>query len=173
MQRDDAELVDASCRGDVTAFRELFERHYRMAVGITFSRLSDRHLAEDAAQEAFATACRRMALLKNRQRFREWLGTICRRTADRIARSRRNEKPIVDEPLASPPSHDRDELVARVHQALRRLSATSREVVVLHYFSELSHGEIATLLDITPDSVHGRLQRARRQLASDLSVNEK
>ena len=172
LQRTDAELVEASCCGDVAAFRELYERHYRMAVGIAYSRLSDRHLAEDAAQEAFATACHRMALLRDRKRFPEWLGTICRRTANRIARSRKRDTPIVHEPLAAPLGNDRGKMAARVQQALGRLSAASSEIVVLHYFSELSHGEIAMLLNMTPDSVHGRLQRARRQLASDLSEDE-
>ena len=52
MQRSDAELVAAACRGDLASFGRLYERHYRMAVGIARSRLSDGHLAEDAAQEA-------------------------------------------------------------------------------------------------------------------------
>ncbi len=38
------------------SFGRLYERHYRMAVGLAYSRLSDPHLAEDAAQEAFAVA---------------------------------------------------------------------------------------------------------------------
>jgi hypothetical protein len=48
LQYTDAELVAAACRGDLASFGRLYERHYRLAVGITRSRLSDGHLAEDA-----------------------------------------------------------------------------------------------------------------------------
>ena len=171
MERTDAELVDAACRGEIAAFRELYERHYRMAVGIARSRLSDVHLAEDAAQEAFAVACRELALLKDRRRFPEWLGTISRRTAGRLARSWSNHKPIEDLQLPAP-LETTDDSPGRVRQAVERLPPAAREVVLLHYFSGLSYETIAQSLGVSPQSVHGRLQRARRALAQDLSGDE-
>lgn len=50
LQQSDAELVAAACQGDLASFGRLYERHYRMAVGLASSRLSDGHLAEDAGQ---------------------------------------------------------------------------------------------------------------------------
>jgi RNA polymerase sigma-70 factor (ECF subfamily) len=169
LERSDAELVEAAGRGDIAAFRDLYERHYRMAVGIARSRLADRHLAEDAAQEAFATACRRLALLRDRTRFAEWLGTICRRTASRMARSRTNHRPIEDATVPAAPANDASASAARIEQALATLPPPGREVILLHYFSGLTYEEISRVLRITPQSVHGRLQRARRALATELS----
>jgi hypothetical protein len=63
-QQNDAELVEAACQGNLASFGELYRRHYRMAVGLACSHLADRHLAEDAAQEAFATACRRKFIFR-------------------------------------------------------------------------------------------------------------
>ncbi|MHB0958165.1 MAG: RNA polymerase sigma factor [Pirellulaceae bacterium] len=173
MQRSDAELVDAACRGDIASFGELYERHYLMAAGIACSRLSDRHLAEDAAQEAFATACRRLSSLRDGRRFPEWLGTICRRTASRMARLQTNHRSVDDGPASTPQENDEGEAVARVRQAVERLSASGREVILLHYFSGLSYEEISQALGISPPSVHGRLQRARRALAKQLSEDDK
>jgi hypothetical protein len=65
LQRSDAELVTTACGGDIDSFRELYERYHAMAVGIARGRLSDLHLAEDAAQEAFAVACRRLHSLRD------------------------------------------------------------------------------------------------------------
>jgi RNA polymerase sigma-70 factor, ECF subfamily len=163
----DAELVKAACAGDIDSFRELFERHQRMAVGIARSRLFDRHLAEDAAQEAFALACQRLHSLRDGNRFAEWLGTMCRRIAGRMARARIRTEPIQQEPVL-PDSHDGDD-VAQVERALQRLSTSAREVIQLHYYSDLSYDEIARALGISPQAVHGRMQRARRLLARRLS----
>jgi RNA polymerase sigma-70 factor (ECF subfamily) len=172
LQRSDAELVDAASRGDIASFRELYERHYRMAVGIARSRLSDLHLAEDAAQEAFAIACRRLALLRDRRRFPQWLGTICRRTARRMARSRTNHQPIDHALVSAAQTNENSESVERLQKALERLPASGREVILLHYYSGLTYEEISRALGITPQSVHGRLQRARGALARELSEDE-
>ena len=172
LERSDRELVEAACAGDVDGFRELYERYHRMAVGIAYSRLSDRHLAEDAAQEAFAVACRRLCSLKNGNRFPQWLGTICRRTASRMARSQTSGAPLERRDIVDPPGNDEETVGPRVRQALERLSAPQREVIHLHYFSGLSYKEIARALGTTSQAVHGRLQRARRVLARRLSERD-
>ena len=167
MQRSDAELVAAACQGDLASFGQLYERYYRMAVGIARSRLSDGHLAEDAAQEAFAVACRTLATLQNGDSFPQWLGTICRRTASRLAKG---------QPMHEPLSEDREPasdfalamLRQQVHEALGQLGETSREIVLLHYFSGLSYEDIARVVDLSLPAIHGRLQRARRKLAEIL-----
>jgi RNA polymerase sigma-70 factor (ECF subfamily) len=160
LESSDADLVNAACGGDVDSFRKLYERYYRLAVGIARSRLSDRHLAEDAAQEAFATACRSLPSLRDANRFPEWLGTICRRTASKLARSQANGKPIEREPVS--PVISENAAAAKLHEALAQLPLSAREVLNLHYFSGLSYEEIARALGISPQAVHGRLQRARR-----------
>jgi hypothetical protein len=52
--RTEIELVNAARTGDVDCFGELYRRHYAAVVGAAYCLLADRHLAEDAAQEAFA-----------------------------------------------------------------------------------------------------------------------
>jgi RNA polymerase sigma-70 factor (ECF subfamily) len=170
-QQNDAELVEAACQGNLASFGELYRRHYRMAVGLACSHLADRHLAEDAAQEAFATACRRLSTLRDGRRFAEWLGTICRRTARRMARSRRNDAPFNHESVSTSQNNEAAATDIRVRQALERLSAAEREIVLLHYFSGLTHEEIGRMLGRSTQAVHGRLQRARRHLARELSLN--
>jgi RNA polymerase sigma-70 factor (ECF subfamily) len=168
----DAELVKAACDGDVDSFRQLYERYYRLAVSIARSRLNDRHLAEDAAQEAFATACRTLAGLRNPSRFPEWLGTICRRTASRMARSRvgSNGKPLAKEPAS--PTAPNNAASNRIHEALARLTPDAREVLQLHYFAGLTYEQIARALGISPQAVHGRMQRARHSLAGWLKIED-
>jgi RNA polymerase sigma-70 factor (ECF subfamily) len=171
VQRTDAELVEAACQGDVAAFGQLYERHFRMAVGIAHSRVSDRHLAEDAAQEAFAIACRMLATLKDPGRFPQWLSAICRRAASRMAKTRLRHLPLL-EACDGECGSTKTKLGSAVREAIERLDAKTREIVLLHYFSGLSYEEISGALGMSQQSVHGRLQRARRKLAQELGPDQ-
>ncbi|GAH78369.1 unnamed protein product, partial [marine sediment metagenome] len=63
LQKPDLTLVEAAMDGDADSFTELCRRHYPAMVAIAHSVLGDRHLAEDAAQQAFARAARRLPQL--------------------------------------------------------------------------------------------------------------
>ena len=165
--RTDAELVEAAQNGGVEDFGELYRRHYAAAVGVAYCAVADRHLAEDAAQEAFAIASHELARLRRADRFGPWICTISKRVAGRMARSRRERGGLEDTAAAStanPGTHPSD----LVQQAVKDLPDRSREVVVLHYFTGLSHKEIAASLGLSLGAVHGRLVRARRMLADRL-----
>lgn len=171
MQQSDADLVAAASRGDLFSFGVLYERYYRMAVGIARSRLFDEHLAEDVAQEAFAVACRTLSTLENGEKFPQWLGTICRRTASRLAKTQQNHEALTDETV--PTSNGRlSALQQHIHEVLEQLDETSREIVLFHYFSGLSYKEIADVVDLSTQAIHGRLQRARNKLATILNPSE-
>ena len=167
MERSDAELVNAACGGDVDSFRRLYERYYGLAFGIARSRLWDQHLAEDAAQEAFAIACQKLHTLRNADCFPEWLGTICRRTASKMVRWQANGELIKNKPAEQ--AIGEGLVAAEVRDALEQLPLAAREVLNLHYFCGLSYKEIARSLGLSSEAVHGRMQRARRKLARHLA----
>jgi len=166
----DAELVEAVRNGNVEAFGELYRRHHAAAVGLAYCTVADRHLAEDAAQEAFVVASRDLARLRRGDRFGPWICTIAKRAAGRLARSRRERGRLQDTaaPTIANPGPDPRDLV---QQAVGDLPDRSREVVVLHYFTGLSHKEISASLGLSSEAVHGRLVRARRMLADRLRDN--
>ena len=169
-ERTDAELVEAARNGDVGSFGELYCRHYAKAVGIAYCATGDRHLAEDAAQEAFAVACRDLGRLRQADKFAPWLIAICRKAARRVARSKFRHPLSEDMPSTADQNPDDDRGEA-VRQSVRRLPGSAREVIVLHYFSGLSHEQISAALGISPQAVHGRLIRARRKIAEDIRLS--
>jgi RNA polymerase sigma-70 factor, ECF subfamily len=166
----DAELVRAACNGDVSGFGELYRRHYAAAVGIAYCAIADRHLAEDAAQEAFAIACRDLRRLRRAEKFAPWLHAICRKVARRLAKSRLRHSLPTDVGSATDTGKD-DDRAELVQQSVQRLPERAREVVLLHYFSGLTHEQVAAALGTSPQAVHGRLLRARRKMAEDLRRN--
>ncbi len=81
----------------------LYERYYAMMVWVAYSVLPDCGLAEDAAQQAFATAYGKIRNLRQPDQFGPWLTTICRNAAQDVARARRRDA-AVQKAAASEPS---------------------------------------------------------------------
>jgi RNA polymerase sigma-70 factor, ECF subfamily len=169
-ERTDAELVKAARNGDVNSFGELYRRHYAATVGIARCWLSDHHLAEDAAQEAFAIACRDLGRLRRADKFAGWLKAIGRKVARRLGKSKSRYSLPAETPAATT-ANPGDDRASLVRQSVERLSERAREVILLHYFSGLTHEQIADALGTSPQAVHGRLIRARRKMAEDLRRN--
>jgi len=86
-QKPDLTLVEAATNGDADSFTELCRHYYPGMVAIAHSVLGDRHLAEDAAQQAFAKAARRLPQLRKKGKFAGWLAVICRNAARDMART--------------------------------------------------------------------------------------
>jgi RNA polymerase sigma-70 factor (ECF subfamily) len=73
---------------------------------------------------------------------------------------------------ASTPSEQvaRGELAERVRQAVRQLSDTDREIVLLRNFEGLSNQEIASLLGLKPEAASRRYGRALMRLRELLLI---
>jgi len=157
--------VEAACKGDSGALAGLYERYYATMVWVAYSVLLDRGLAEDAAQQAFATACAKMRSLRQLDRFGAWLATICRNAAQDLARARRRHAALQRIAAAEEPASSGSDGFDRVvKDAVDSLPPMYREVVVLHYYSGMSYQQIESVLGISGDVVKGRLARARKQI---------
>ena len=166
-EKPDNDLVRAVLGGDVDSFVTLCHRHYPSLVAIARAVLGDGHLAEDAAQEALAKACRNLDGLKNPARFGAWIATICRNEARDILRRWPAVESLGERDVpAEPPETDTD--VDAVRQALDSLPAGTRELLYLRYRNDLSYDAIADLLAISTEAVRGRLWRARQDVAEHL-----
>jgi len=140
-------------------------------VALAYSMLADRDLAEDAAQEVFAIACRDIGSLKSKERFAAWLAGICRNVSRQMLRANKG-KPVAvgDNPAAQKrdDTEDRREVIRRAVWSLRE---ADRELIVMRYFDGFSQGQISEVLDISPQAVNGRLVRAKRKIAKYLKRN--
>src|SRR4026208_302322 len=88
----DAELVHAARRGDKRAFVEIVARHQAMVCGVALGILADFAASEDAGQEAFLTAWRKLHELREPERLRAWLAQIARNAAlGQLRRARKHE----------------------------------------------------------------------------------
>lgn len=157
-------LVQAALGGDVDSFTALCSRYYSAITAIGHAILGDRHLAEDAAQEAFARACWNLRRLKDPSRFAAWLARICRNQAKDMARRRRRLGSLQD-PAAVPERPQTAADVDTVRDAIAALPARAREVIYLRYYDELSYEQISAVLGVSGQAVNGRLRRAKQTIA--------
>ncbi|MEN6575182.1 MAG: sigma-70 family RNA polymerase sigma factor [Phycisphaerales bacterium] len=170
----DTNLVAAALRGDAESFSRLCEQYYPALVAIAYSRLAERHLAEDAAQEAILAAYRDIARLKKPEQFAAWLAAICRNIATDMAKAKAREKraEAVDCDLVVNPSDTEDDAVSVVREIVRQLEPEARDIVVLRYYNQMSYDQIARTLGISEEAVNGKLRRARNKIRRALRRRE-
>ena len=83
----DAELVARARQGDAAAFGELVDRHRAAVFRAARAALGSHADAEDAAQDAFLLAYRRLDTFRGQASFKTWLLTIAWRQAINRRRS--------------------------------------------------------------------------------------
>jgi len=162
----DAVLVEAAQGGHLDSFGALYRRYHNPIVALAYAGLGDKHAAEDAAQEAFAIACRDLDSLRNRDKFGAWLGGICRNVTRQMLRQQKRPAPLPDN--SPDDGTQRQEQSDAVRRAVWKLPEPERELIVMRYFDGFSQARISEVLDITPAAVNGRLVRAKRKVAQFL-----
>lgn len=160
-------LVEKALAGDEDCFTALCERYYAALVAIAHAILGDRHLAEDAAQQALAKAALNLPNLKKPEQFGSWVAAICRNAAKDVARAHRRLPDDRERP-AETATCGPDETGPAVRAALARLAPPAREVIYLRFYDGLSYEQIGAALGISEQAINGRLRRAKKQLAQHL-----
>jgi len=168
-QEPDLTLIEQACNGDTDSFTELCRRYYPAMVAIAHSIIGDRHLAEDAAQQTFAKAVRKMSDLKSKNKFAAWLAAICRNVALDLANSKERFQSAEDLSMIAAQSQEND-VSEVVKEALNRLSAPAKEIIFLRYYDGMTYEQISTVLGISEQAINGRLRRAKKKMANYLRL---
>jgi len=183
-QRDDAELVRQVLEGNQDAFSALVARYQRAVYGIALSLVEDFDAAEDLAQEALLNAYLHLHTLDEPARFGNWLRIIAVNRARTYLRQRRpaavpmgeGDIPTPDHVLSAEQRAATQEeecrqrtLEATALEALRRLPALSRQLLVLCCSGGHTAAEAGRLLGLSPAAAKMRLHRARRQLQQEIT----
>ncbi len=173
----DFALVERARSGDVRAFQCLFERHARPLHAVCARLLGDATAAEDAVQEAFIKAHRRLQQFDGRAAFSTWLHRIAVNTSIEMLRRRRSASDDGEEQLAETVDIHADpsagvsqtELVRTVGAALQELTTLERSVFVLRHLEQRSLHEIALLLSSNVNACKQAIFRAVRKLRAQLA----
>jgi RNA polymerase sigma-70 factor (ECF subfamily) len=147
-------------------FEALFDSYSHDIVGFCAWRCASHADAQDAAADVFLTAWRRLDELPGGDAARVWLYATARRVIANQRRSHRR-RAALRERLALEPARTegrpRSAEESLVHEALLRLPARDREVLLLAEWEGLGPSEIATVVGCLGVTARGRLHRAKRR----------
>ncbi|MBI4607691.1 MAG: sigma-70 family RNA polymerase sigma factor [Candidatus Rokubacteria bacterium] len=155
--------------GRLSAFRALYERHYRAVFTFLLRSLGNRSTAEDLLQETFLRVFAHREDYRPTAAFRTWLFTIARNLLIDQLRQRRGSPELesgeILETVAAPGATPLQEAEAQelgdyLQAAVLRLPPSQREVLLLSRFAGLSHEEIAHVTGASPEAVRVALHRA-------------
>ena len=157
----------ASLQEQHAAFGQLVHQSQHIVFGLALASLRDVEEAQDATQDAFATAWHRLRQLRDPAAFAPWLRAI---VATACTRQRRKRVRVPDDPTlrATVEAGDRLNYQSVVASALESLPAGERHVTVLFYFLGYTLPQIAKLLRLKPGTVGKRLHSARLRIRRGL-----
>ncbi|MFD7612433.1 RNA polymerase sigma factor [Streptomyces sp. NPDC059828] len=163
--------------GDDEAFAVLVRRHSVPLLALAHHLLGNTADAEDAVQEAFLSAWRRLPEFRGDAAFRTWMYRIVTNRCLKIMRRRTAAVPLdaVPEPangnVASGPERAAESgaATAALARALNKLNPDQRVCWVLRELHGLHYDEIAHVVGASEQTVRGRLFRARRSLTKEMA----
>jgi RNA polymerase sigma-70 factor, ECF subfamily len=148
--------------GSREAFDHLFERYRDPVYAFFRRRLWSKGPAEDLAQETWIAVLKGSARYEPRAQFRSYLfGIAFKLLANERRKLARDKIALSDIAAASSDAREPDYFI---RDAVEKLEAIDREVLMLREYEQLSYGEIAEMLRIPANTVRSRLFRARLAL---------
>jgi RNA polymerase sigma-70 factor (ECF subfamily) len=165
-------LLARATAGDTAAFGTLVRMHQRPVYSLALRMLSDRHQAEDLAQEVFLQLYRSLAALESEDHLSFWLRRVTmHRAIDRLRRERRYAAmPLADAEMASDSADADPILERRLRGLLEELAPAARAVIVLRYQEDLDPVEIGRTLKMSVNTVKSHLKRSLALLRERLAV---
>jgi RNA polymerase sigma-70 factor (ECF subfamily) len=173
-QHSDVDALQAAAAGDARAVRWLLDEVAPIVHGFVYARVGgDVAVAEDLLQETVIEAVRSASSFRGDAQLSTWMCAIARRRlarhyeSERRAELGRSRLRLVAE-TALDESLQQAEQREEVAQALGRLPALHRQVLVLKYLDGLAVEDVAAQVGRSRVQVQSLLQRAREGLRREL-----
>ena len=183
------DLVPRLRAGDTSAYRDLMQIYERRLYAFANGILRDPDDAMDVVQDTFIRVFKSVGSFQGDAAFTSWVFRIARNLCiDRLRRKKRVRMTEFNDALkASPDALDKPaltgqasfqtpdkqslsrELGEQMLEALKVLSESHREILLLRELEGLSYGEISEILEIPTGTVMSRLFHARKKMQKTLS----
>jgi len=175
------ELVARCLHGDEQAFALIVEQYGDVLFRTAFLLVQDEEAAKDVVQDALLLAWKNMQQLREPGYLRAWLirivvnqsTTLKRQWARKSALLRRQllQRQIDNVIQVADIQRGYIEDALDTWQAIEQLPLNQRTVLVLFYYNRLTMPEIATMLDVSENTLRKRLQAAVEKVRKALHID--
>jgi RNA polymerase sigma factor (sigma-70 family) len=164
-------LNEYAARGSEDAFRELVDRYAGMVYHSALRQVRDPQMAQEVAQTVFIALAQKAHRIPKQTVLFGWLFRATRyaawhRVREESCRRRYEEEAATMESMLDPQEAETiwDQISPYLNDALGRLSRIDREALMIRYFGDKSHKEVAQALGLSEDSAKKRISRALEKL---------
>jgi RNA polymerase sigma factor (sigma-70 family) len=149
------------------------EEYGDMVIRLAYSYVREKQLAEDISQEVFISCFQSLEAFQNKASYKTWLYRLTVNKCKDLIKSwsYRNlfYKDIISSIMTLKTDSAETGLIdieekELIFEKVLLLPIKFREIIILHYYEDLSIHEISELLNINPNTVKSRLHRARKVL---------
>ena len=156
------DLVKQAKKGNTNALNQLCKVWYQRVFNIAYKYFSDREMAKDISQESFIKVQSKIGQLKDPAGFKVWLYrlviNLCHSEVRKSkSRMRTEENALSGSSYSYEDNYDRKDRAKMVMDALQKIPAEQRTVVILKEYEELKFKEIADMLDISENTAKSRM----------------
>jgi RNA polymerase sigma-70 factor (ECF subfamily) len=178
---EDARIVKEILKGKEEQFALLLERYQRPIFNFIYRFFGEYEMAEELTQETFLRCYQFLKSYDPKRKFSTWLYTVAKNLCIDHLKKRRGRRQIsLDHSLPVVERHEagrstesdpqflciRSQEDSRLLEALGKLEASRRVVLVLYYFQGLSYKEISEAVGVPVSTVKIRIFRAKKALLS-------
>ncbi|MFZ6654816.1 sigma-70 family RNA polymerase sigma factor [Undibacterium sp. TJN19] len=185
-QTDEA-LMLLYCDGDLSAFKELYQRHRLGLYRFIDWRSPRQEWVDEIVQDSWAALHAARSQYTPLAGFKTYLYQIARNRLIDILRQRESlldsdpdhyehtlESTQESTPLTRSPETrlEKKQQTERLHEAIRTLPGEQKEALVLQQFNGLSLEEIAAITAVSTETVKSRLRYAMQKLRAELHTQK-
>jgi RNA polymerase sigma-70 factor (ECF subfamily) len=172
-QPTDFELAQKAGAGDLTAFEELYRRHFRRVYSLCLRMTANPEEAEDLTQDTFIQLHKKIGSFRGDSAFTTWLHRMTVNQVLMHFRRRKSRPEFLTEEGETPAqivqgteNHNRMPIVDKIilENAIAKLPPGYRSIFVLHDVEGHEHAEIAEMLGISEGTSKSQLHKARLKL---------
>jgi RNA polymerase sigma-70 factor (ECF subfamily) len=169
----DSDLISrVLARDDHYAFSQLVKK-YQSPVRRFLQRMlsGKQEIADELAQDTFTLAYRKLHTFQGTSKFSTWLFAIARNQFLQHIRKKKLEFDWEEE--QSETESQAPDTKLDIEAAFQELRPIEKAVISLSYSQDLSHGDVANILEIPLGSVKTHLLRGKEKLRTTLTGYEK
>ncbi len=159
-----------STKNKTIQFDNLYRENAESILRLCYLYLKDHSLAEDATQETFIKAYRKLSSFNHKSSINTWLSSIAINTCKNIMRKKDFNNPIsLDEisELTDTQYTDKDISIS-LSLAVKNLPLDLRTVILLRYYRDLSIKDIVKITKSPETTVNYKLLKAKEILKNTL-----